>query len=316
MFPYNHFKLLIVNGAIVLFFLCSLSVFGDMRNPDLYANPDEITIHDLNQESIVKIFYKNQLLKKEHIKNWSFLAGENKYNHMIHLQVLDDKIIITPALLETGTYDLVIETTFGKCLIAVYAPLDKLPDTLENRAQKEGISVEELKKRLGLVSPVHKIDIHLEVPPLHYEGQTLEINLERSPDLLYVWRVNNQVIKQGEGESSFVFTFPEPGNYTIEVEEKDADILLGKATAQTKVVSYNPIPFQVKMKQPLKLTAVEGYSSYIWKVDGVVQKESKNTITLKFNAEKKYIVECIAKGPKDGNPQSFFRTIYEVTVSR
>ena len=92
--------------------------------------------------------------------------------------------------------------------------------------------------------------------------------------------------------------------------------MLGKATASTKVISYDPIPFQVKMKQPLKLTSVEGYSSYTWKVDGVVQKESKNTITLKFNAEKKYIVECIAKGPKDGNPQSFFRTIYEVTVSR
>lgn len=305
-----------MNGAIVLFFISSLSIFGDMRNPDLYVNPDEITFHDLNQETTVKIFYKNQPLKKEHIKSWSFLAGENQYNHMINLQASDDKIIITPALLETGTYDLVIETTFGKCIIAVYAPLDKLPDTLENRAKKEGVSVEELKKRLGLATPIHRVDIHLEVPPIHYEGQTLEINLERNPDLLYVWRVNNQIIKQGEGESSFVFTFPEPGNYTIEVEEKDADILLGKSTAKTKVISNDPITFQAKIKQPIKLTSVEGYSSYTWKVDGVIQKENKSIITLKFNAEKKYIVECIARGPKDGHPQSFFRTIYEINVSR
>ncbi|MGC8739117.1 MAG: hypothetical protein ACP5UA_10805 [Candidatus Hydrogenedens sp.] len=316
MFPYNNFKLLIANGAIAFLLMFSLSIFGDIKNPDLYANPDEITFHDLNQEVTVKIFYKNQPLKKEHIKNWSFLAGENKYNHMIHVQILDDKIVITPRLLETGTYDLVIETTFGKSIIAVYAPLDKLPDTLENRAKKEGIPVDELKKQLGLATPIHRVDIYLEVPPLHYEGQTLVIHLERNPDLLYIWRVNHQVIKQGEGESTFEFTFPEPGNYTIEVEEKDADILLGKASAETKVISYDPIPLQVKMKQPLKLISAEGYSSYTWKVDGVIQKEDKNTITLKFNAEKKYIVECVAKGPKGGNPQSFFRTIYEVAVSR
>lgn len=316
MFPYHNFKLLIIDTAIVLILFCILSPFVRGENPDLLVSPNEITFHDLEQESIIKILYKNQILKKEHIKSWSFLAGDNKYNHMIRFTALDDKIIIEPALLETGTYDLVIETTFGKCLVFVYAPLDKLPDTLENRAKREGISVEELKKRMGLASPIHRIDIHLEVPPIHYEGQTLEINLEKNPELLYVWRVNNQVVKQGEGESYFAYTFTEPGDYTIEVEEKDADILLGKANATTKVISYEPIPYQIRMKHPLTLTAVEGYSSYTWKVDGVTQNESKNTITLKFNAEKKYIVECIAKGPKNGHPQSYFKTIYEITVSR
>ncbi len=305
-----------VNTAIVFLWFCIFSPYVISQNSDLRVSPNEITFRDLEQEAIVKIFYKNQILNKGHIKSWSFLAGDNKYNHMIKLTPLDDKIIIEPALLETGTYDLIIETTYGKCLVFVYAPLDKLPDTLENRAKKEGISVEELKRRMGLASPIHRIDIHLEVPAIHYEGQTLEINLEKNPDHFYVWRVNNKVIKQGEGESYFAYTFTELGDYTIEVEEKDADILLGKASATTKVISYAPISYQIRMKQPLTLTAVEGYSSYTWKVEGVTQKESKNTITLRFNAEKKYIVECIAKGPKEGHPQSYFKTIYEITVSR
>jgi len=128
--------------------------------------------------------------------------------------------------------------------------------------------------------------------------------------------VNNQIIKQGKEESSFSYTFPEPGNYVIEVEEKDGDILLGKASATTKVISYELIPCQTKINQPIQLSAPEGYASYTWKVDGVTQNESGNLITLKLNSEKKYTVECIAKGPKNGNPQSFFRTIYEITVSR
>lgn len=316
MFPLFNFKLLMVNTAIVLLLFCISSPYVISQNPDLCVTPNEITFRDLEQEAIVKMFYKNQILKKEHIKSWSFLAGDNKYNHMIRLIPLDDKIIIEPASLETGTYDLVIETTYGKCLVSVYAPLDKLSDTLENRAKREGISVEELKRRMGLATPIHRVDIHLEVSPIYYEGQTLEINLEKNPEFLYVWRINNKVIKQGEGESYFAYTFTESGDYTIEVEEKDADILLGKASAMTKVISYEPISYQIRMKQPLTLTAVEGYSSYIWKVDGVIQKESKNTITVRFNAEKKYTVECVAKGPKDGHPQSYFKTIYEITVSR
>ncbi len=305
-----------INTAIVFSLFYMLSPIVNGENPDLLVSPNEITFHDLEQEVIVKIFYKKQILKKEHIKSWFFLAGDNKYNHMISLIPMDGKIMIKPALLETGTYDLVIETIFGKCLVSVYAPLDKLSDTLENRAKKEGISVDELKKRMGLTTPIHRIDIHLEVPPLHYEGQTLEINLEKNPEYLYVWKVNNKVVKQGEGESYLAYTFTELGDYTIEVEERDADFLLGKASATTKVIPYDPIPYQIRMKQPLTLTAVEGYSSYTWKVDGIVQKETKNTITLKFNAEKKYIVECIAKGPKNGHPQSYFKTIYEINVSR
>ena len=311
---YKNFTSIALNFAIFLLFLGFSGSIANSQSLDLRVSPNEITFHDLSQEITIKITYKNQLLKKEDIKNWSFLAGDNKYNHMITLKVMDGNIIVKPAFLETGTYDLIIETTYGKCLVSVYAPLDRLPDTLENQAQRKGITVEELKRRLGLVTPIHRVNINLEIPNLHYEGQTLEINLEKNPDYVYVWRVNGQVIKQGEGESTFIYTFPEPGDYVIEVEERDADILLGKTSATTKVISYEPIRYTVQMKQPLKLSSVDGYTSYAWKVDGVVQNEKTNTITLKFNAEKKYIVECIAKGPKQGHPQSFFRTIYEITV--
>ncbi len=314
MFPFHNFKSLTIICAIILSYLFVPCSFSEVGISDLRAVPDEITFHDLNQGIAVKILYKNQHIKKADIKRWSFLAGKSQYNHMISVKVQDDKIIVAPALLEVGTYDLIFETTYGKCLVSVYAPLDKLSDTLENRAKQEGITVDELKKRLGLVVPVHKSKIYLELPSTYYEGQTVEIHLEKNPDLMYVWRVNSQVIKQGEGETSFVYTFPKPGDYTIEIEERDGDIVLGKASATTKVIAYDPIPHKVRINQPLQLSSPEGYSSYIWKIDGIEQKENKNTITLKFNAEKKYIVECIAKGPKDGNPQSFFRTTYEVTV--
>ncbi|HOV33574.1 MAG TPA: hypothetical protein PLX23_09450 [Candidatus Hydrogenedens sp.] len=312
----KNFTIIALNFAILLLFLGFSGSIANSQCLDLRASPNEITFHDLDQEVSVKITYKNQPLKKVEIKNWSFLAGDNKYNHMITLKVMDGDIVVKPALLEVGTYDLIIETTYGKCLISVYAPLDKLSDTLENRARREGISVQKLKRRLGLVSPVHRVNINLEVPGLYYEGQTLEINLGKNPKHVYVWRVNGQVIKQGKGKAIFTYTFPEPGDYVIEVEERDADILLGKASASTKVISYEPLYYTVRMKQLLKLAAAEGYTSYTWKIDGVVQDEKTNTITLKFNAEKKYLVECIAKGPREGHPQSFFRTIYEITVTR
>ncbi len=310
----KDFTIIALNFSIFLLFLGFSGSTANSQSLDLQASPNEITFHDLDQEVSVKITYKNQPLKQGDIKSWSFLAGDNIYNHMITLKVMDGNIVIKPALLEAGTYDLFIETTYGKCLISVYAPLDKLPDTLENRAKREGISVQKLKRRLGLVSPVQRVNINIEIPNLYYEGQTLELNLGKNPKHVYVWRVNGQIIKQGKGKSAFTYTFPEPGDYTIEVEEKDGDILLGKASATTKVISYEPLRYTVRIKQPLKLTAAEGYSSYTWKVDGIIQSEKTNTITLKFNAEKKYLVECIAKGPQQGHPQSFFRSIYEVTV--
>jgi len=316
MIYHKNFKLETIKYAILFIITVILHLSLNAQSPVLKAIPEEITFHNLEQEVQINLFFNNQPLKKENIKRWSFLAGSNQYNHMITLKPIEGGILVKPALLETGTYDLSIETSVGKYLITVYAPLDELPDTLENRAKREGITVKELKQRLGLASRSNRVNLSINVPEMYYEGQTLQIQLATDPEHFYVWRMNNQVITQGEGRINFEYTFPEAGEYIIEVEERDADIPLGKASSKTTVVAYPPVLYSATLKQPVKLSAIEGYNSYTWKVDGTVQKETSNQITLRFNAEKKYTVECIAKSPKNGHPDSFFRTVYEITVKK
>ncbi|MCX8064336.1 MAG: hypothetical protein N3G21_04110 [Candidatus Hydrogenedentes bacterium] len=282
----------------------------------LTADPPEITFNNLHQEYTIKILKNGSPIKGGDIKGWNFFANSHSYNHMISVVIQEDKILIKPAELESGSYELVFNTAYGKIAISVKAPLDQLFGSIEDRARMTGKTVEEAKRELGLYTLSPRSNISITIPPQYYEGQTLELKIDGDKNHLYIWKVNNKVVTQGIGKTTFEYTFSEPGEYTLELMEKDKEHILGSAVAKTKVIPYEPIKIQTKMNQPITLKGPPGYSKYKWSVDGVVQSQNSIEATFKFNAEREFKVECIASQPKDGNPNSFARTTYIITVSK
>ncbi len=282
----------------------------------LIAEPNIITFNNFNQQYIIKISNNGIPIKKGDIKGWNFLADNHVYNHMICITPQDGGISIKPAQLEAGTYDLVINTNYGKVTVTVYAPLDQIFGSIEDRARMAGKTVEEVKRELGLYTPSPRSELIIQLAPQYYEGQTLELKIDGNIDHLYIWKVNNKPVLQGVGEIKFEYTFPQPGEYVLEVIEKEGENIIASTTARTKVIAYEPLKVNAKINQPITLKGVPNYNTYKWFVDGVEQNKNSDTATFKFNAEREFKVECIALKPKDGNPDSFVRTTYLVTVSK
>ncbi len=304
-------KFVVISIVVEAIFLTSVS-----HSQGIIAEPNTITFNNFNQQYTIKISNNGIPIKKADIKGWSFIADNHVYNHMVSVIYQDGGILVKPAELEAGTYDLIINTTYGKVSISVSAPLDQLFGSIEDIARMKGKTVEEVKREIGLYTPSPRCDISIILSPQYYEGQTIELKIDGNLDHFYIWKVNNKIILQGIGETKFEYTFPEPGDYTIEVIEKEGEAIVGSANAKTKVVMYEPIKVNAKMNQPITLKGVPNYTNYKWLVDGVEQNNNSEIAIFKFNAERDFRVECIATNPKDGKPESFVRTIYIVSLSK
>lgn len=225
------------------FAMASLLVIGLFALPasitfgELICEPSSITFSDLNQEHYVKILSSGKSISGRCVKGWSFLADGHTYNHMIKLTPTDEGIKVRPVQLEVGTYDLVLHTTAGKATLLVNAPLDKLPDSIESKAEKEGVDVVAMQRKLGLCTTTKRVNISIEISPRYYVGQSLCLKLDGNPEHDYVWKVNDKVIKEGKGQMQCSYTFEKEGNYKIEVIEKLGAVVLGQAVANTKVVA-------------------------------------------------------------------------------
>lgn len=314
MFNHENFILKLLILSMLLYSTMMFPYFSYAS--ELRAEPNKITFNNLNQQYTIKIFKDGTPIRKSEIKGWSFLVDEHAYNHMVKVSIQDGYLSVKPAELETGTYELVINTAYGKVTIPVYAPLDQLFGSIEDRARMTGKTVEEVKREIGLYTPSPRTTISINLPAQYYEGQTVKLNIDGDVNNYYIWKVNERVVSQGLGKTVFEYTFPEPGEYTIAIEEKSGDITLGSATAKTKVISYEPIKVNAIMNQPITLKGAPNYTKYQWLVDGVDQNKNTEEATFRFNAEKEFKVECIASQPKEENLNSFVRTIYLITVSK
>jgi hypothetical protein len=283
------------------------------------ADPAKATFTSPQQSATIKLTNDGAPVPAKDIRDWQFLASGHDYKHMLSLEKMDGAITIAPSkTLEVGSYDLSIETAQGSVIVKVFAPLSDLPDIVEKRAAITGLSEKEIEKRMGLGSSTGREDIQIDLPPVYYEGQTLELTMETKPGRTCAWFVNGDFVAEGPGQNALSYTFKEPGEYVltyIETEKADGKtIAMAQARAHTRVVPIPGVPTEAAVNTEIKFAPPPGYQKYAWFIDGR-NVSSEPTFQYTFREPGVHTVECLASSPDEGPAQGFLRIRYNTTVS-
>lgn len=306
-----------IKGAIPKFTgtcLSFLMAFGCAAWAGVSVEPSAVMFNALNETAVVKLLNEGAPIPAKDIKDWRLLTGKSSYNHMITLEKTDGAITLRPAALEAGSYDLAIDTAYGPVHVQVLAPLNNVPNIIEQQAAALGISVEELNKRLGRSMTLpHGAKCSIQLPPSYFEGQALELDMPLEPERIYVWKINGETVKQGPGENKIAYVFTKPGDYTIDYEERDGNAVVTACSAKTTVISMEPVFSKVPVNTQVKYNGPDGFASYVWSVDGEVRAKEKS-FPFTFRAVAKYKIECKASHPEKGSADAYFRQEYVVDV--
>lgn len=282
------------------------------------ADPVQVTFTSPQQSATVKLMRDGMPIPAKDVRGWKFLASGHDYKEMIVIEKMDGAVKIAPSnALEVGSYDLAIDTAGGTVFVQVFAPLSDLHDVVQRQKALTGEAEEKIKEKMGLAIGTGRETISIELPPVYYEGQTLELSMERHPGRTYTWFVNGELVDEGPGKNAIAYTFKSSGEYVlnyVETEKRGGQtVTVARAEASTRVAAVPAVPTEARVGAQTEFLAPGGYRKHVWTVDG---KEVSVEPSLKytFKAPGAYAVECLASSPDSGPAQGFQRVRYEVTV--
>ncbi|MBN2308985.1 MAG: hypothetical protein JXR94_08450 [Candidatus Hydrogenedentes bacterium] len=280
------------------------------------AEPASVTFESPEQTIRVRLTAGGEPVAAGDIGACKLFAGPHDYDEMFSYAKEDGAVVLTPTkFVEVGSYRLVIDAAAGEAQVAVYTPLSDLPTLLEKRAAAEGVTMAELKKRLGFVVEGVRSVITIQLPAVYYEGQTLELVMpDVTPDRECIWAMNGEVMEEGLGKSAFSYTFPKPGEYALSYLEKRDGVTVAAASAYTTVAALPAVPYACAAGAEAAFQAPAGYGSYAWRIAGV-RVGTGPVLKHEFPTPGTYAVECRAAMPEGGPADGFARFVYEVTVS-
>ncbi len=298
-------------------FLCLISA---LSYGAVTADPARVTFKSPQHSVILNLTSDGVPILKEDISGWRLLASDHDYRHMLTVETMDGALKIAPSkTLEVGSYDLNIETTQGSVVVQVFAPLSDLPDIVTKTAALTGLSEQKIQEKMGLTTELGRDQIHLELPPVYYEGQTLELSLPVSAEREAFWFVNGDPVSAGTGQNSLVYTFREPGEYIITyIETKTTDgktSAVAHGRAYTRVVSMPATQTELTMNTEMEFLPPAGYQKHVWHIDGQ-EVSVQPVLKYSFKEPGVHTVECMASSPGEGNTQGFSRIHYTTTVTQ
>jgi len=274
------------------------------------AEPDSLTFTSTTQTQGVKLYREGHPVAADDILGLRLLASGNDYRYMFRYEKRDGVLSLTPSdQIEVGSYDLMINTRSGTAYVKVYTPLSELPDIVQQTAQSQGISEQEARERLGLTSRRSSSAIRIELPPVYYEGQILELYVPSTPDTEYIWYINGQIIAQGNDQNTLNYTFPAPGEYVLAYREVRDGSVVTEAVARTRVVAIPAVQYETAPGLSVVFRGPERFSQYEWLVGGQ-HAGSDECLNYTFKEAGTQTVECIATGPLDGPANTAFLHIY------
>jgi len=302
-------------GACGILLIVAVGVANDGAHAaGLLAEPSIVTFTSQDQTVAVTLTCDGTPLPADSIRGTRLLVGQHDYDEMIRVVKADGSLTITPTrFLEVGTYELEIGAAAGRTIVKVYAPLSDLPDTLQERADAAGVSLEELRRLLGLSTELPGKTVRIKLPPVYYEGQVMTLRMPPSADRHFMWAVNGEVVTEGKGRNEFAYVFPKPGNYVLTYSEKAGGATVASAVASTTVTTMPPLAWEVPVNVEVSVDGPEGFTEYLWHVDGelvATGRSFKHTFSKTGQAN----LECLASEPKAGPPGHFIRVVYGVSV--
>lgn len=282
--------------------------------PTLMTEPETVTFTTQEQGEVVEVFRNGAPVKITSVSGYQFLVGENTYEHMIRVTVEDGKLRIKPtAQLEVGSYLLRVNTNAGRVAMDVYAPLSEMPDSLEARAERAGVSAEQMKTLLGLATEDPRAAVSLGLPRVYYEGQTLVLSMPPQAGRHYTWGVNGKVVREGVGENELVYTFREPGEYLITYAERDNGKVTASGAGTTVVRPLPVVAVELPANTQFIARAPDGFRRYAWISNGAAIGNGRE-IRYLLPGPGVYEIEARAEEPVAGPYDQFSRTRYRVVV--
>ena len=194
-------------GALLFFCLAALPGYGAVT-----ADPAKVTFTSPQQSAVIGLTRDGVPVVAADIRGWQLLASGHDYQHMLRIEKRDGALTVAPGpALEVGSYDLTIATTDGPVLVQVYAPLSDLPDVVEKTMAVTGLSEKTIKERLGLTSPAGREELTIDLPPVYYAGQTLELTLPLQSGRSATWFVNDTQVPVPAGQNTAALYLPRAG---------------------------------------------------------------------------------------------------------
>lgn len=273
------------------------------------ADPDQVRFSKFEDTAIIHVMKGEEPLPSDTIKGARVLIGKSDYSDQFVIgKSTSGPATITispkPETAQVGTFGLVISTKFGDALVAVDMPLDQIPGTLEDRAKKEGITVDELKAKLGLSQEGQRETLTVRLPQWQYIGSTFSLRMPTSPGRDFTWKMDGDVVLQGKNENTLKYVLQKTGEHRVDMEMREGDAMVAQWSGVLEVVNYPDMRWQVRKGQSFQLRAPKGFKSHQWKVDG---HGAGNSEVLKhtFKETGEHTIECTSHDPIIGEPGEF-----------
>lgn len=278
----------------------------------LEARPATITWNTINELSNIVLTDGGMPVPASNVTLVQFVASGHDYAHMIAWERVDGKLRVRPtAQLELGTYDLMISTGMGATTVRVNALLPIVDISLAARAERQGVSVADVKRQLGISQHIGLEEIELNLPDAYYKGQSLTLEIARAAGRDAELLVNGEPVVAENGV--FRYVFMETGIHDVSYAEKQdgRTVALG---LDTVVVALEPrIPIEVDAGTQLTLQGPADYEEYTWRVDEQVAGTGK-TWTGVFETPGEHTALVQARNPSSGAGQAFRELRYSVQV--
>ncbi|MCC6145912.1 MAG: PKD domain-containing protein [Candidatus Hydrogenedentes bacterium] len=264
---------------------------------ELVADPPVLVFDNQDMSIPVTLRDGSDIVSDPAVEKVSFMVDDSDYSHMISVTAGAQGLIVKPTdYLEVGSYDLIVQTNAGTAHLEVYSPLREMQTGLEKQAEAMGISVDELKARLGMKEGLQLQRIDLGLAPVYYAGETVKLQMSPDPGVRYLWTVNGEEVAAGTGPHIFEHTFAAPGDYVITYSEEKEGIVSGSAIEAVAVVDRLAAHHRVHVGDSVELKAPAGYNLYQWKINGLPVEGSATTLYT-FEKPGRYTVEVIAEDP-------------------
>jgi len=305
-------------GAICALMVLCLS--ATLSYGAVTADPAKATFTSPQQSATIKLTKDGAPIPAKDIRGWQFLASGHDYKHMLSVEKMDGALKIAPSkTLEVGSYDLNIETAEGSVIVQVFAPLSDLPDIVEKTAALTGLSEKEIKLKMGLSTITRREEIKIDLPPVYYEGQTLELALPAKPGAgrTCTWFMNGDLVAEGPEQNAVTYTFKAQGEYVLTYiateKENDKTVIVAFARANTRVVSVPAVSTEVAVGTEMEFAPPSGYQKHAWSIDGQMLS-TEPALKHTFKDPGVHTVECLASAPNEGPQQGFLRIRYNTVV--
>ncbi len=275
-------------------------------------NPSEIVVRRVDASVSAQLTANGVPLAPDQVESVKLYVDKHDYDEMFSVAKTPGTLTFTPTIeVEIGVYELVVVTEAGTAYGTMRVTLEEDPALLENRARAQGITVDEMRRRLGLVNAAGREMLDIELAPAYYTGQALDIAMSPQETREYQWIVNGNPAASGRGPHRFHYVFKAPGEYAIVYREFQRNETIAETKSSTTVIDEPVVPWEVKSRARLFLPGPADFTHYEWRVNGeTISRQA--TLRHSFQEPGNYSLECIASSTE---PQERYRKItYNVTV--